>query len=355
MGTTGIRIIKPDLDMDDRGIIVTGYVDPTSLGLLKVDSYQREELSQVKISDLMEALRNSRVPTIELGMRGDENAVSMDDEVYLLQAPTYIVDGFQRVTAALRLYELDPTSSPRIQVTVHLNTSFEWERKRFEVLNIAQTKVNGNVMLRNLQYDFEVINTLYKLSQSRTFVLGGQISWNQNQRRSDLITGVTFVKTVGMLHSHIGPGRSTKVQQLASGMQKTMENTGKIIMTQNVKTFFDLINECWGIETVVYRSGATQLRSGFLLALARMLSDHDVFWKNTRLFIDVQAKRKLASFPMRDPEVQSMSSGGGVATDHLAILLADHINKGRRTNKLVRRTYADEVEFGDEFNIDEGE
>ena len=86
----GVKIEKSDLDTDERGIIVTGYVSPESFDELKVDAYQREELSHTKISELMEAHRQSRVPTVELGMRGDESGVDIrDDGVCLLTAPTH--------------------------------------------------------------------------------------------------------------------------------------------------------------------------------------------------------------------------------------------------------------------------
>jgi hypothetical protein len=38
--------------------------------------------------------------------------------------------------------------------------------------------------------------------------------------------------------------------------------------------------------------------------------------------------------------------------EYLSQLLADHVNKGRRTNKLVRRNYGDEVELDE---LDDGE
>lgn len=353
--TTGVKIIKADLDEDDRGIIVTGFVAPESLSLLKADAYQREELSDTKIQTLMQALRDSRVPTVELGMRGDEAFVDMcNDDTFFMNAPVYIVDGLQRATAALRLLALEPMSNPRIQATIHLNTTFDWERKRFEVLNLGQTRVNGNVTLRNLRYDVEVVEMLYKLSQSRSFVLHGRVGWEQNMKRGQLISALTFAKTVGRLHSHIGPGLSNGGVELARGLQKTMDNTGKMTLQTNIKTFFDAVNTCWGIEQVAFKNTAIQLKTGFLVALAKMLSDHTNFWEGSKLVIDRQSLQKLGQFPMRDTTVVSLSNQGGKSMEYLAQLLADHVNKGRRTNKLVRRNYGDEVELG-EFDADEGE
>ena len=355
MDTTGVKIIKADLDEDDRGIIVTGFVAPESLGLLKADAYQREELSDTKISELMKALCESRVPTVELGMRGDENLVDMhDDSTFFLNAPVCIADGLQRVTAALRLLGMDPMSNPRIQATIHLNTTFDWERKRFEVLNLGQTRVNGNVTLRNLRYDVEVVELLHKLSQSRSFVLRGRVGWEQNMKRGQLISALTFAKTVGRLHSHMGPGLSNSSGDLARGLQKIMDNAGKLALQTNVKTFFDAVNSCWGIEQVAFKNTAIQLKSGFLMALAKMFSDHTNFWDGSKLVIDRQALQKLGQFPMRDTTIVGLSNQGGKSTEYLSQLLADHVNKGRRTNKLVRRNYGDEVELN-EFDDGEGE
>lgn len=50
---------------------------------------------------------------------------------------------------------------------------------------------------------------LFKLSQNKGFILYSRISWEQNMKRGELISALTLAKAVGMLHSHIGPGRSS--------------------------------------------------------------------------------------------------------------------------------------------------
>ncbi len=343
---SGVRIDKADLDEDDRGIIVTGYVSLESFDLLKVDKYQREELSATKISELMEAHRQSRVPTVELGMRGDESGIEIGaDGVCWLTDPTYIVDGLQRITAAQRLLELEPNSNPKIHATVHLNTDFDWERKRFEVLNLNQTRVNGNVILHNQRYDLDVIEQLCRLSTSKTFVLGDKIAWGQSMKRGELISALTFARTIGVLHSHLGPGKGSSTLELANGLQKIMDNTGKMTLRQNAVTFFEAVNVCFGIETVAYRGSAVQLKAGFLYALAKMFSDHSNFWTLSRLTIDQPTLNKLKSFPVNDPAVVALSgASGGKSSDLLAHLLSEHVAKGRRINKLERRAYTETVD-----------
>jgi hypothetical protein len=322
---------------------VKGIIDPASLKHLRVDKYQREQLSDVKISVLMDAHRTSRVPTVELGMRGDD--VVTRGDVFYLQNPTYIVDGYQRISAGILVMEVEPKVEPRIDVVVHLNTDFEWERARFKDLNLGQTSLSGNVTLRNLQWDLPVVKTLVRLSGSRDFVLHDRISWDQNMKRQHLMTGVTFARTVGMLHSHIGPGRSTNTNELAKGLEKIVANTGPRVFVDNIRTFYDLIDKCWGIQNVAYRKTANQLKMVFTLALARMLSDHYTFWQDARLVVDTPTIKKLGTFPINDPAVNNLvGSGGGKSSELLALMLADHVNQYRKTRRIKRRNSADALE-----------
>lgn len=352
MSGQSIKIVNANLDEDPqgRGIIVTGIIDPESLPHLQIDKYQREQLSDVKIGILMEAHRTSRVPTVELGLRGNESDIITRGDVFYLQKPTYIVDGYQRISAGILVQEVAPVAVPRISAVVHMNTSFEWERQRFRDLNLGQTKLSGNVNMRNLQWELDVVKTLVQLSANRTFILYNRISWDQSMKRHHLITGTSFTRTVGMLHSHIGSGRSTGTIELAKGLDKIMSNVGQRVFVQNIRTFYELIDKSWGIQNVAYRKAANQLKLTFMLALARMLSDHDNFWNDGRLVVDETTIKKLSSFPMGDPAVANMvSSGGGKSHEVLAIMLADHINHGRRTRRIKRRSYTeamDELDLG---------
>jgi hypothetical protein len=341
---TSIKIDNATLDDDVRGMVVKGFIDPGSLQLLKVDDYQREELSEVKIRELMEALRNGRVPDIEVGMRGGENDVLTRDSVFYLQAPTYIVDGLQRVTAGIRLVENEPEVRPRIGVTVHLGTDFEWERWRFNVLNVGQTKLSGNVTLRNMRYDIEVMQVLYNLTtakNNKAFAMFGRVSWDQAMKRTEFISATAFVKTVGMLHSYIGPGRSSNGKQLANGLQKILENTGRNTFLGNIRLFFEIIDKAYGIQTVAYRDSANHLKISFLLALARMFADCPVFWDGAKFVIDEQTIRKLSSFKLNDPAVAGLCSTGGKSSEQLTNLLIDHVSYNRRSKKLIRRSYSE--------------
>jgi hypothetical protein len=343
---TSIKIVSPILDDDERGIIIQGIIDPASLVHLKVDDYQRKVLSEKKIRALMEAHRTGRVPTVELGMRGDEGSVLTRNECFYLQAPTYIVDGLQRITAGIRVMGVDPTVQPRISALIHLNTDEEWERERFDILNVSQTRLSGNVTLRNLRYDNAAIAELYRLTNSKSFILYDKVAWEQNMTRGELITATMFAKVVGMLHSHLGPGRSNG-PDLGRGLEKIMKNTGKASFLQNVRTFFDVLDRAYGVQTVAYKQTAIQLKLTFMMALAKLFSEHTNFWADEKLVVDDSIIRKLALFRTTDPTVVNLASASGKATDMMFLLLVDHVNSGKRTRRLVRRNFIDDEAYTD--------
>lgn len=341
---TGIIIRNATLDTDERGgLIILGIIDPKSLKDLRVDKYQREELSSAKIGMLMNAILTSRVPTIELGMRGED--VDTRGKTFTLNDNVFIVDGFQRATAALRILATNPDAKFHLSVVVHLNTTFDWERERFDKLNIGQTKISGNITLRNLRYDIPVVEHLIKLCDDKGFALCGRVSWQQNMPRGALITSVSLSKVVGHLHAHMGPGRNSDVINIAKGLDKIMNTAGRYTFLSNIKTFYEVVDKAWGVKNVAYLASANQLKLTFMLALASMFSQHTNFWEGNKLVVDDQTIRKLTQFPMTDPTVATLSSagGGGQGAVHLGILLTEHVNRGRRTNRLVPRTYVEPV------------
>ena len=339
--TPSIKIINGALDDYSGNIVLNGIVAPESLTHLQYADYQREMLSPAKISALEEAHRNGRVPNIELGMRG-QRCIEREG-IFYLQDDVFVVDGQQRTIAALRVMEKDSSVRPHIGVTVHFDTTEEWERDRFKKLNLGQSKLSSNVTARNLRYDLPVMALLYKLSSDKTFVMKDRICWNQTMAKGELISAVTFLKVIGMLHSHMGPGKGTDVTDLANGLQKIMDNIGKAAFTANVRAYFDTVDRAFGVQQVAYKNGANHLKSTFSLTLAKIFSEHEVFWKGDLLTVDETSLRKLASFPTTDPHVANLASSAGKAGEILFVMIVDHINSGRRSRRLQRRNWVDEV------------
>ncbi|HUD08228.1 MAG TPA: hypothetical protein VMQ52_04070 [Candidatus Saccharimonadales bacterium] len=334
--SNSVKVINGALDETPKGeVILRGVLTTDSLWIPEVDDYQREVLAQRKVDSLKEAIMGAGVPDIELGMRG-QHCIDRDG-VYFLSDPIFIIDGYQRVTAARQLLEKNPEILLHLGATIHFGTTEEMERDLFEALNLGQTRLSPNVTLRNQRKKIQAADALYRLSNVRGFPLYNKISWNQSMKRGELVTATTFVKVTGMLHSHAGPGRSSVVLDLIWGVQTIMDNVGRAVMIQNVKTFFELIDGCWGIQRVAYRQSAPYIRSTFMLTLARVLSDHETFWKGDKLVVEPSLGRKLASFPINDPEVIRLASASGMAAELLYSIMVNHINSGKRTKRLVQR------------------
>jgi len=350
---SGIKVVQAALaEGPDDTIILRGEIDPHSFGELKVAEYQREVQPRARISKLIEAFQTGSVPDIELGMRG--HRVLERGGAFFLQDPVYIVDGLQRVTAARQMVQQGGELLPRLGAAIHFGTTERWERERFDILNVERLKLSPNVLMRNMRHDSEAIKLLYTLCRDKSFVMHGRVQWGQNKRRHELISALTLLRTVGALHGHAGPGRSTQLKELAPGVDKIMETVGPNVFRDNVRMFFEIVDQCWGIKRVVYREGAAYMHSSFLVVLATVFSRHTNFWRGERLFVEAQLVRKLALFPVSDPHVVNLSSSGGKARDLLLALLVDHINSGKRTRRLKTRRDLQPVELSEEPEPENG-
>jgi hypothetical protein len=327
-----------DLDETSEGkIVIRGVLEATSLHNLLVAEYQREAKPLASLKALVEAFKaGETIPDIELGLRGD-TITQLEDGRIILEDDTYIIDGQQRVNAGRHLVEVRDSVQPRLGAMVHFNTTEPWERERFRTLNMDRTKVGPNVLLRNWRYDHPAVEMLYNLCGDRHFVLHDRVSWKQHQNRIELMSALTLSKVTGSLHSHVAPGRTTRLPDLTSALDRLMENLGRNVLKDNVRTFFDVVDKAWGIQRVTFKEGAIYMHSTFLVALARMFSDHEDFWRVNRLLVEAPTVRKLANFPLHDPSVVQLSSASGKGLQVLYGLMVDHVNSGRRTRRLRNR------------------
>ena len=360
--STSIKVIHGALDETPQGeIILRGIINADNLHLIQVDDYQREVLPLTTITEIMKALETGTVPDIELAMRGGR---CIDrEESYYLQDDVYVVDGLQRVTAGLEL--LKKGLIPRIGAVIHFNTTRDWEKERFRILNLCRTKLNSNVVVRNLKDGNEAVDLLYRLSLDKNFVLGGRVCWKQRMQRDELLTAVTFLKVVARLHGHVVTGtRNSNLEQIADALVRLIEIAGPNVFRDNVKAFFDLVDQAWGVKRIAFKEGASYIRSSFLMCLASLLSDHYDFWgrgqgngnSEHRLFIEKTILNKFHLFPVSDPQVVTLAGSSGKSRDMLYMLMLQHINSGKRTRRLKGRyaevstppTQDDDSESGDE-------
>jgi hypothetical protein len=340
-----------DAEDSPAGVVLRGALDLGSLKHLLKDDYQREAQPLSSQSRILDALTNgSRLPDVDLGMRGDD--FTHREGAFYLKDPVYIVDGLQRISTIIHFVNTNPGKLVRIGGTVHLNTTKEWERERFHKLNNWRNKLSPNILLRNMRESNPGILMLYGISMNdKAFPLQGRVSWSQRMTKGELITARTFAKTVAYLHDHKVSAHRNNVEQIGEGLKKLVEVVGIQAMRENIRTFFELIDTCWGIKSVQYKEGAIYMRGQFLYVLARVLSNHYDFWQDDaekRLFINADLRRKIAQFPINDPEVVRLAGSSGSAREILYLLLRDHINKGKTSKRLAPRNGVSAFEADDD-------
>lgn len=347
-----IRVVNAALDETNEGdIVLRGVISPESLHHLKVDDYQREAMPLTSLSSILDALeKNENLPDIEVGMRGQKFKEEKDGS-FLLFDPVYLIDGLQRRNAASHWLATNPGAPVRVGATIHFDTTKDWERERFRKLNSQRSKVSPNVLLRNRREESPAVLMFYGITTNeKSFLLHNRVSWSQRMTKGDLLTALTFSKVVGVLHSHKAATRRNQIDELVPALDKAVEVVGIQNMRENIRAFFGLVDECWGVRRVQYREGAAHMRGAFLSVLAKVVSDHHDFWRQPdekRLFIEASLKRKIAQFPTHDPHILNLSSSGGKSREILYALLRDHINSGKRTKRLVSR-YGDAVSVEDD-------
>ena len=338
-----ITIINYGMDETPEGeIIVRGVIDSGSLRDLQVDDYQRERSSISSLSDLVNAFKKGEtIPDIELGMRGQKCKDGKGGHCLILQDPVFIVDGLQRVTAAMHVLDSIHNVDVRLGAAVHFGTNENWERERFSILNTLRRKVSPNVLLRNRRKTSPAIQMLYSLTGDKTFVMHDRVCWSQKMRRGELITALMLAKVLGNLCSHKSPTRRNQIDELVPALDCAVEAFGIQNMRDMVRAFFDLVDECWGVRLVVYKDGTSHLKHNFLHVLSRLLADHHDFWGGSnerKLVVEASLRRKIAQFPiMTDPTIRHLASSSGKSRDLLYVMLRDHINSGKRTRRLRPR------------------
>jgi hypothetical protein len=338
-----VRVLNGALDESSdssSGIILNGRLDSSTLRFLKVDSYQRPLGDR---ADIFQALKDGLVvPNIEIGVRGQDFACDGDD--FIIRSPAYIIDGWQRVGTALKILEHVPSHPIRIFGSLHFGTDEIWERHRFNSLNKNVRRVSPNLHLKNMRDANEALLLLYGLCfDDPSFPLFKRVSWSQNIQRGELISALILALVIQMLHGHRAASHGRSVENVDAALRTLISRVTKPTLRRNTQTFFALVNECWPFTQIEYRVSAPQVKGTFLTELARMLSRHPVFWEHNdnTLFVAADDRKKLSKFPINDPRVIQLAGSGGASRKMLYQLLVDHMNSGRRTQRLRSRFDAD--------------
>lgn len=334
-----VRIINGALDESDdstSSLILHGRIDPATLHFLKVDEYQRPLADR---ADLFAAMKDGKVtPFAEIGVRGQDFITDGDD--FVIRSPAYIIDGWQRIGTAMRLLEAIPNHPLRIFASVHFGTSRQWESERFVDLNKNVKRVSPNIHLRNMRESNEAILVLYNITaKDGGSPLFKRVSWDQNAHRGEIVSAMNLAIAIHFLHTHRVGFRQRTADSVAAGLARIAKAVTPPTFRKNIHTFINLIDECWPLSGIEYRIKAPQVKSAFLYELARMLSKHQTFWEHNdnTLTISADDRRKLAKFRVTDSQVQQLAGSGGAARQILYRLLVDHMNSGRRTQRLRSR------------------
>lgn len=329
-----VRIVSAALDEDpSKSIVLRGVISPESYEFLHVAGYQREVLSASRqFQGLQHALANGGgVPDVYLGMRGGN--YSERDSAFSLHDPVYIVDGLQRTSAARAVWE--GGGRPRLGATIFFNTSEQWERQKFEALNMTAQRLSPNVLLRNkAEGDSQAMGLLLSLTRDQSFVLGQKVSWHQNMLRGELITAKVFAVASVILHKRFGGMPAMSVTDTAAALDRAYNIIGRGVLRENLRSFWSVLDECFGVSRITFRCTATCIKGAFLFSIAHVFADHSTFWRDARIFVEADLRRKIASFPLNDPEVMRLAAAGGAAGRILYQLIINHINSGKRTKHL---------------------
>lgn len=335
-----VRVINGVLDEHGEStssLMLHGRLDPATLHFLKVADYQRPLGDR---PDIFEAFKNGLVvPSVEIGVRGQDFGGGGGED-YIIRSPAYIIDGWQRIGTAMKVLQYHPQLPIRIFASIHFETTLEWESQRFVSLNKNIKRVSPNIHMRNMCSSNDALRALHDVTaKDPNFPLFQKVTWNQNARRGELVSATTLTIALEFLHMHrVALGNRT-ADALAFNLLKIYKAVTPATFRRNIYTFVNLINDCWPVGGIEYRAKASQVKTSFMFELARLLSQHSVFWEHNdnTLVIGADDRRKLAKFPISDPHVSSLCGSGGQSRHILYKLLVDHMNSGRRTQRLRSR------------------
>ncbi len=352
MGSDFVRLTRAAIDDGPNGdIVVRGVIDPSTFHLIKIDTYQREILPLSSLSSLVEAFAaNKQVPDITLGLRGGDFREKNGE--FELKADTYVIDGLQRISSAQHAMRTNRNAAPHLGAIVHFNTTRASEDLMFRILNTRSVKLSPNILIRNLKDTNVAIDMLMNLCHDRSFSLADRVCWNQRMKRGELMTALTFISSIAVLHSSFGSIRSSRWDDIARGLERTMRTVGRTTMRENIRVFYEAIDAAFGVRELKDKEGATQLRGGFLQALALVVAHHRNFWDdNRKLTISADMKRKLGSFAIEKEAVKGLAGGNAKGRTMLYRFIVDHLNSGKRVHRLVPFKKSDPIQVSDDADV----
>lgn len=333
-------------------IIIRGRMLKDSVPLLKVDTYQRlAGFSQAKTKKLIQAIEDNKIqnfPDVILGMRGhsfdtvEHNASG--NEAIALRDPVYIVDGQQRIFAWVKASEKHPEQVYALGCKVHINTNKKSEAIMFRELNTGHAAMAPSVILRNERENSRVAAMLYGVSHQPSFALCKRVAWDQimvQGTNCEYVRGAVLLHLLRSIHAHKlqGDGATRGGGNILAKLESTnnqIDNIGLMQARTNLVTFFDVIDEAWGIRNLTGSRPPTHLHWGWLNTLARVLNDHLEFWKDddTRLYVgNTYISNLRTKLDPSDPDLANLARGTLINRDQLYFLITKRLNRLGLTNR----------------------
>jgi hypothetical protein len=131
-----------------------------------------------------------------------------------------------------------------------------------------------------------------------------------------------------------GGGVRAESRRAPDVLDAITERVGLQQFRANTEKFFEVMDEAFGIKTVIYRQLATHTKTNFLVGWANIFANHKNFWRGHEFVAPAELRAKLKSFPVNEPTISKLAGSGNTALPLLTRLMVDHLNKGKRTNRL---------------------
>jgi hypothetical protein len=218
------------------------------------------------------------------------------------------------------------------------DTDWDSERDSFNTLGMTATRISANIFLRNERDKHPAIAAIYGLTRNAKLEspLFKRVGWNQRMAIGEIFTALLVVNVAAVLNRP--PKVSTSANDGKKGMSaldKIAEDVGLQQFKDNVDTFFEVLDDVWGIRAIHYTQLATHIKRNFMIALAHVFATHTEFWHGKRLFVSSDIRGRLKSFPTTDPTVSQLSRSGSSVRPMLVSMIIEHLNKNKSANKLV--------------------
>lgn len=351
-------VVIGDLEEEGSDVIIRGHISKEAIPLLQTGSYQRSaNFSPAKTKRLVKAIlagKIRRFPDIILGMRG-HHWDSINRGIALRDA-VYIIDGVQRTFAWKLVSDEEPDKVYVLGVKVYINTNQEIETTMFRELNTGHTAMAPSVILRNEKEHSRVAAMLYGLSHQVGFVLKDRVCWDQAMNKSangDLIKGAVLLSLLRALHRHKFQGESTSrggggILDMLSSTDNQIDNIGLMKARQNMITFFNAVDETWGIKNITTSHSLPHMHWGWLNTFALIFSDHLEFWKDadsTVLHLASAVIHNLkAKVDPNDAALMTVSRGNREAREVFYEMMVKRINRNGLTDRYQARKEKQQAE-----------